>query len=118
MFPAGVCPGEGKVAFMNRDKVRRPSWMEARRSPGQQVALGVFALIVVLAPLLFGAVDRLPQIVLLALLVVGIAAQPPAVVPLSRWGNRLAIALVALILIKEFAPAKWFGQTMWRTALT
>ena len=89
---------------MNPLKARRPQWVEVRRSPGQQIALGVFALMAVLVPLLFGAVDRLPQIVLLVLLVIGIVAQPPAVVPLSRWGNRLAIALLALLLIKEFAP--------------
>jgi O-antigen ligase len=70
------------------------------------------------APLFFGAVDRLPQIGLLALLIIGILAQPPAVVPLSRWGNRLAITFVALVLFKEFAPAAWFGETLWRTALT
>ncbi len=68
--------------------------------------------------LLFGAVDRLPQIGLLVLLLIGILAQPPAMVPLTRWGNRLAIAFVSLILFKEFAPAAWFGDTVWRTVMT
>jgi O-antigen ligase len=82
------------------------------------VALGIFALIVLAGPLLFGAVDRLPQIGLLVLLTLGILALPPAVVPLSRWGNRLAIAFVALLIFKEFAPAVWFGDTSWRSTLT
>jgi O-antigen ligase len=82
------------------------------------VALGIFALIVLAGPLLFGAVDRLPQIGLLVLLGIGIVLQPPAIMPLSRWGNRLALAFVALLLFKEFAPANWFGDTFWRTTLT
>ncbi len=106
------------MASMKPAKVRRSLEIEVRRSPGQRVALGVFALLAVLAPVLFGAVDRLPQIILLGLLGIGILAQPPAVVPLSRWGNRLAIAFFALLLVKEFGPAKWFGQTLWHTALT
>lgn len=89
-----------------------------RRSLRQTVALGAFGLMAVCGPLCFGAVDRLPQIGLLVFLLIGMAAQPPAVVPLSRWGNRLAIAFVALLLIKEFAPAAWFGSTVWRTAVT
>ena len=62
--------------------------------------------------------DRLPQIGLLVLLGIGILLQPPPIMPLSRWGNRLALAFVALLLFKEFAPANWFGDTYWRTTLT
>lgn len=87
-------------------------------SPRQIVALCCFGLMAICGPLCFGAVDRLPQIGLLVFLVIGMVAQPPAVVPLSRWGNRLAIAFVALLLLKEFAPAGWFGNTVWRTAVT
>jgi O-antigen ligase len=82
------------------------------------VAFIVFALMVLVGPLFFGAVDRLPQIILLVLLAIGILAQPPAIVPLSRWGNRLALGFVGLLLFKEFAPANWFGSTFWRTTLT
>jgi O-antigen ligase len=91
---------------------------EHTSSRGGLIALGIFALIVVGGPLAFGAVDRLPQIALLGLLIIGILVQPPAVVPLSLWGKRLAIAFVAILLFKEFAPAGWFGETSWRTALT
>lgn len=90
----------------------------AKRPLSQVVALAIFALMAVGAPLAFGAVDRLPQIILVGLLLVGILVQPPAVVPLSRWGNRLAITFVALMLFKEFAPAGWFGDTVWRTTMT
>lgn len=82
-----------------------------------RVALAAFALIVVAGPLLFGAVDRISQIFLILLLIIGILAQPPAVVPLSTWGNRLVIAFLALLIFKEFAPAEWFGATAWRTIL-
>ncbi len=85
---------------------------------GQAVAVVIFGLIVLAGPLLFGAVDRLPQIGLLVLLAAGIVVQPPAIVPLSRWGNRLALGFVGLLVFKEFAPASWFGDTFWRTTLT
>jgi O-antigen ligase len=85
---------------------------------GQMVALGIFALIVIAGPLAFGAVDRLPQIVMLVLLCIGMLAQPPAIAPLSRWGNAIAIVFVGLLVVKEFAPASWFGEVFWRTTLT
>ena len=99
---------------------RRHGHREAppKRTLPQLIAIGIFALMALGAPLAFGAVDRLPQIVLLLLLLIGILVQPPAVVPLSRWGNRLAITFVALMLFKEFAPAGWFGATVWRSTVT
>jgi O-antigen ligase len=96
----------------------RPPRKKTPRPPAQWLALGIFASMAVIAPLLFGAVDRLPQMVLLTLLFLGILAQPPAVVPLSRWGNRLTIAFIAVLLFKEFAPASWFGDTVWRSVMT
>lgn len=84
----------------------------------REASLVTFGLIAVVAPLAFGSVDRLPQIALLVLLAVGILLQPPAVVPLSLWGNRLAIAFVGILVFKEFAPAAWFGDTLWRSSLT
>jgi O-antigen ligase len=97
---------------------QRPPRPAAPWTVGRSVALAVFLLMAVGAPLCFGAVDRLPQLVLLVLLAIGMIAQPPVVVPLSRWGNRLALSFVALLLFKEFAPASWFGETPWRTTLT
>ena len=85
--------------------------------PAEKTALALFALLTTAGPLAFGAVDRLPQIALTAVLALGLLFAPPAVAPLGRWGNRLAIALVSLLLLKEFAPASWFGVTAWRTEL-
>ncbi len=101
----------------HRSQAAPPAPTQAPSTPGRAIALGVFALMVLGGPLVFGAVDRLPQIGLLVLLIIGILAQPPAMVPLTRWGNRLAVCFVALILFKEFAPAGWFGDTKWRAAM-
>ena len=87
-------------------------------APGSRLALGIFALLVTAAPLAFGAVDRITQVALLALFGIGLLAQAPTTVPLGRWGNRLALALIAVLLVKEFAPATWFGAAEWRTELT
>jgi len=110
--------GEAEVARMSGHERTPAARTERAPSANRLIALGVFALMAGGAPLCFGAVDRLPQIVLLLLLLIGILAQPPVVVPLSRWGNRLAIAFVTLLVFKELAPAGWFGTTVWRTALT
>ena len=82
------------------------------------IATIVFALILVLGPLAFGAVDRLAQVMLVALLAVGVWACPPTLAPLGRWGNRLVVALLLLVVLKEFLPAGLFGGTAWRTELT
>jgi O-antigen ligase len=84
---------------------------------GARIAVGVFALLVTLGPLAFGAVDRPTQVVLVALLAVGVCALPPATAPLGVWGRRLVWALVAVLLLKEFLPAAWFGGTAWREEL-
>ncbi len=81
-------------------------------------ALGIFALMVAAGPLLFGAVDQWVQVALVSLLALGVVLLPPAIVPLSKWGNRLVLALIALLVVKELAPAEWFGQTLWRTTVT
>lgn len=92
---------------------------EAPKLAGRTLAaLLIFGLIVTLGPLLFGAVDRLVQVGLVALLALGVYLRPPAIVPLSPWGNRLAVALLALLVFKELAPAGWFGATVWRTVVT
>jgi O-antigen ligase len=83
----------------------------------QQVAFGVFATMVVLGPLAFGAVDRIVQMVLVVLLGVGLLAVPPRIVPLPVWVNRLLIALCAVLVVKEFLPAALFGSPSWRTSV-
>ncbi len=103
---------------MKRPDSRQPR-KESPKLPGStRAALGIFALLVTAGPLLFGAVDRLVQVGLVALLALGVYLRPPAMVPLSQWGNRLAVALLALLVCKELAPADWFGATAWRTVVT
>ena len=111
-----MSPSERHKERHERNK-ERAFQMPAPMPFPQLLALSIFAIMAVGAPLAFGAVDRLPQIILLVLLLIGILAQPPAVVPLSRWGNRLAVTFLALIIFKEFAPAGWFGDIPWRNTM-
>jgi O-antigen ligase len=106
------------MANMSSSSARRKRTPEAAKPPGTRVALAAFAAMVVLGPLLFGAGDRITQVALLILLAIGVYACPPAVTPPSRWGNRLTIAFLGIVLFKEFAPAVWFGSAEWRTILT
>ncbi len=105
------------MAGMKPPAARRAAPAAPPMPAATRAALGIFAVLVSAGPLLFGAVDRLVQLALVALLTVGVLLLPPAIVPLSRWGNRLVIALLALLAIKELAPAEWFGATAWRTLL-
>lgn len=83
----------------------------------RRLALAVFAILVLAAPLLFGAVDRVVQIGLVLLLGIGFLLVPPAVPHLRRW-VKWSIALgIGLVLAKEFLPAALFGETMWRGVL-
>ena len=84
----------------------------------ERAPLLVFALLVILAPLAFGAVDRLVQLGVLALFAIGLWLCPPETVRLSRRGHRLLLAALAVLVLKEFAPAALFGGTEWRTLLT
>ena len=95
----------------------RPQRRIRRLSPGTRISLLLFATLVILGPLVFGAVDRITQVVLLAVFALGLFLRPPVVHPLSRWGHRIALALVAILVLKEFAPAAWFGSTHWRQVL-
>jgi O-antigen ligase len=106
------------MADMSPPSARRTRTRQATKPPGRRLALAVFAAMVVVGPLLFGAGDRISQVALLVLLAAGVLAQPPAAVALSQWGNRLIIAFLAIVLFKEFAPAALFGSTEWRTILT
>ncbi len=84
----------------------------------RRASLAVFGLIVTIGPLAFGAVDRLTQIGLASLLALGVMLRPPAVERPGRWINILLIALIFVLVVKEFGPASWFGSTTWRTLLT
>ena len=78
-------------------------------------ALVVFGMMVTLGPLAFGAVDRVVQTPLVLLLAVGVFLRPPALTPLTWRGNALLITLIAVLVLKEFAPRIFFTGTRWRT---
>lgn len=81
------------------------------------IALIIYCVLVIAAPLAFGAGDRITQVLLLGLFAAGLWARPVVILPLSRWGNRFAITFLLIFVLKEFAPAAWFGATHWRTVL-
>jgi len=80
-------------------------------------ALCVFAVLITLGPLVFGSVDRIVQISLTALLGLGMLLVPPRIFSLPPWLNRVLIAFVAIMVLKELAPAGLFGKVEWRTTL-
>ncbi len=97
-----------------------PSPPNARRTPPPRwkarriAALVAFGIITVLGPLAFGAVDRVVQVVLVLALAAGVFLEPLALLPLGRRGNIVAIALIGVLVLKEFLPHEWFGRSIWR----
>ncbi len=81
------------------------------------IALAIFGLLAVAAPLAFGAVDRFTQIGLLVLLGAGVLVSPPEIARVGQRMNVALLTLLALVVLKEFGPAKLFGDTAWRTEL-
>ena len=91
----------------------------SRRAPlNGSLRSRLFALLVTLGPLAFGAVDQLTQIVIAVIFAAGVIACPPQVGRLGVWTNRLVIFGVIVLIAKELAPAAWFGASDWRTTLT
>lgn len=83
-----------------------------------RLALLVFVVIVAGGLLAFGAVDRAVQIPLVVLLGLGLMLQPPKLMRLPSWMNRVMLALVVILVLKELLPAAWFGLPEWRTSIT
>src|SRR5688572_13781178 len=84
-------------------------WTWLRHAP-----VVIFGLLVVLAPVFFGAVDRSVQIGLVALLAVGLILRPPEQL---RVSGRIGFAVIfALFVAGQFLP--WSGMTQWRSELT
>jgi O-antigen ligase len=117
MFSAGLLEGADEMAVVKR---RRRS--TGRDEAGQRIvarpewgALAIFAALITLAPLAFGAVDQIVQATLLLLFAAGLALRPPSIVRPSPRTNVLLIALTAVLVLKEFAPAAIFGNVQWRT---
>jgi O-antigen ligase len=84
------------------------------RNVRMNAALVAFGIMVVLGPLAFGAVDRVVQVALVLVMAVGMFLHPPALLSLGRRGNALAIALIGVLILKEFLPWQWFGGARWR----
>ena len=83
-----------------------------------RLALLVFVVIVTCGLLAFGAVDRAVQIPLVLLLGIGLLLQPPRLMRLPTWMNRVVVALVVILVLKELLPANWFGVPAWRKSIT
>ncbi|MDP9292606.1 MAG: O-antigen ligase family protein [Verrucomicrobiota bacterium] len=84
---------------------------------GRKIALGIFAFIVVSAPLLFGTVDRIFQLALTFLLAIGMLIIPP-VIPVISARVRLFLILAAAFFVgREFIPFFLFGDTEWHRVL-
>ncbi len=83
----------------------------------RRLALFVFAFLVIAGPLLFGAVDRAVQTLLVGVFVVGMLLEPPRFPAHSFAAKMLGAAFVALLLAAQFAPASWFPPPEWRTVL-
>jgi hypothetical protein len=90
----------------------------SKRTWGKPIALGIFAIIVTAGPLAFGAVDTAIQIAVTMLLGIGLVAYPPRMIALPNWVWRVLLALMLILVLKELAPAWFFGKTSWRTTLT
>jgi O-antigen ligase len=84
------------------------------RNVRMNAALAAFGIMVVLGPLAFGAVDRVVQVALVLVMAIGMFLQPPALLSLGRRGNAVVIALIGVLVLKEFLPWQWFGGARWR----
>lgn len=101
----------------NSSRRRRHRRQKKAQELARPAALCVFALLITLGPLVFGSVDRIVQISLTALLGVGMLLVPPRILSLPSWLNRVLIVFVAIMVIKELAPAGLFGKVAWRETL-
>jgi O-antigen ligase len=81
------------------------------------VAAGFCAILLLAAVLLFGAVDRVVQVGLVFGLGMGFLLYPPEI-PRVRLGGWIGLGLVGFVVIAQFLPSQWFGQTDWRLILT
>lgn len=102
---------------LSENSSRRRRSRRHKRDFTKGAALAAFALLVTLGPLAFGAVDRAVQVALTVLLGLGMLIVPPRIIAMPAWLSRTVVALMAILVLKEFAPARWFGSVSWRTTL-
>src|SRR5262249_14878469 len=104
-------------------KRRRKTSSEGRSSSSssgtrpEHGALALFALITVLGPLAFGAVDRVVQIGIVAIFAIGLWMRPPQWPRLSERARRILLGAALVLVLAQFAPAVLFGGTRWRSML-
>jgi O-antigen ligase len=88
-----------------------------RSTLDRKLAAGLFAVLILAAALLFGAVDRVVQLGLVFGLGLGFLLYPPEVPRLPRIWGWLWLGLVVFVIVSQFLPARWFGETLWRLVL-
>jgi len=89
-----------------------------RSTLDRRLAAGLFAVLILAAALLFGAVDRVIQLGLVFGLGVGFLIYPPEVPRLPRSWGWLWAGLIAFVIVAQFLPFRWFGQTTWHSVLS
>jgi O-antigen ligase len=82
----------------------------------RKVAAAVFAVLVLAAALLFGAVDRSVQLGLVFGLGLGFLIYPPEVPEMPGRGWAVA-GLAGFVVLSQFLPSSWFGHTQWHEVL-
>ena len=86
-------------------------------SLNRRLAAALFAILILAAVLLFGAVDRLVQIALLFGLALGFLLVPPELPKLPRAWAIAVLGFAAFVILAQFLPFKWFGETVWHRVL-
>src|SRR5438105_889434 len=94
-----------------------PPTHRIRSSLDRRMAAGLFAVLILAAALLFGAVDRVVQLWLVFGLGLGFLIHPPEIPRLPRVWGWLWVALIVFVVISQFLPFQWFGQTIWHNVL-
>jgi O-antigen ligase len=89
-----------------------------RSSLDRRLAAGLFAVLILAALLLFGAVDRIVQLGLVFGLALGFLLHPPELPRITRLWGWLGLGLAVFVIIAQFLPSGWFGQPQWRLILT
>ncbi|MGA3170500.1 MAG: O-antigen ligase family protein [Chthoniobacteraceae bacterium] len=89
-----------------------------RNTLDRRLAAALFAVLVLAAALLYGAVDRVVQVGLVFGLAIGFFLHPPELPQMPRVWAWLGVGLTGFVIVSQFLPAGWFGHTMWRTVLT
>ena len=89
-----------------------------RTSLDRRMAAGLFAVLILAALILFGAVDRIVQLGLVFGLGAGFLLHPPEVPRIPRTWGWIWLGLAGFVVVSQFLPYRCFGQTYWRLVLS